>query len=176
MIKRNKIVFLDLLIFDAAGTVVESTEKKGAFCYLHGRGNLLPALEDALDNQQIGFETEITLEPQQAFGEFRPELVVDVPKSQLTDGVNAAQGECVQADGPNGIMTFEIEQVEDDQVRLNANHPLAGLSLTFVLKVLEVRTAHKDEVKHRRPHPGGHHLMVADSSWSVDMADRDIAR
>lgn len=165
MIKRNKIVFLDIAVIDDKGVVIESTDRSNAFCYLHGRGNLLPALEDVLENKRPGFEAEITLKPEHSFGAYLPELAINVPKSQLTNGVTIEKGECVQAEGPNGLMTFEIEVVEESSVRLNANHPMAGKLLTFVLKVLEVRDAHKDEVKHRRPHPGGHHLMVADSSW-----------
>lgn len=165
VIKRNKIVFLDLTVLDENAAVVETTDGQNAFCYLHGRGNLLPALEEVLEGQQEGYEAKLSLPPEKAFGMYTQDLVLQIPKQQLTVDVELVLGECVQAQGPNGMMRFEIKAIEGDQVRLDANHPLAGKTLTFMLKVLAVRDAHKDEVKHRRPHPGGHHLMVSDSSW-----------
>jgi FKBP-type peptidyl-prolyl cis-trans isomerase SlyD len=74
-------------------------------------------------------------------------------------------GTLVAANGPDGQMEFTIIDIKDDIVTLDANHPLAGKNLTFSLVVEAVREAHKDEIKHKRPHPAGHHLMVEDSSF-----------
>ncbi len=164
-IKRNKIVYLDMAVFDDKGAVIESTDRQNAFSYLHGRGNLLGALEEVLEGQVPGFETCVSVGAEKSFGYSDSELIIDVPAKQFTSDAKLEEGEFVQAKGPNGIMSFRVERVFNDHVRLNANHPLANKSLTFTLKVLEVREAHKDEVRHKRPHPGGHHLMVSDSSW-----------
>ncbi len=150
-----------MAVLDDNGTVVETTDGQEAFSYIHGRGNLLPALEFYLADKSAGFECEIILEADQAFGDYHPELVTEVSRSQFSVGVKAEEGEYVQAEGPDGIMQFKIEQVDNESVRLNANHPLAGETLTFLLKVLAVKEPHRDEIRHRRPHPAGHHLMVA---------------
>ncbi len=163
-ITRNRIVYLDMTVIDNEGVAVESTDGADAFCYLHGRGNLLPSLEHALENQQAGFERELKLSPEQAFGDFHPELVVDISRAQLSSEVKIEVGERIQTHGPHGVMEFKIDHINGDSVRLNANHPLAGKELTVLLKVLDVREPHRDEIRHRRPHPAGHHLMVVGSS------------
>lgn len=160
-ITRNKLVLLDLAVLDDQGNMLETTEGQEPFSYLHGRGNLLPAIENLLEDQSAGFECQAVLKPGQAFGAYRPELVVDIKRRQLSPDVSIEKGEYVQAQGPHGVMEFQIEQIEGTQIRLNANHPLAGRNITFLLKILAVRVPHKDEVRHRRPHPAGHHLMVA---------------
>jgi len=157
---RNKIVYLDLTVIDDQGQVVETTDGSEAFCYVHGRGNLLPAIESLIENQQVGFECKAVLQPEQAFGEYYPELQVNVARQQLSLDVMPRRGEVVQTHGPNGVMAFKIEEIYDNHVKLNANHPLAGKALMIYLKVLDVTKPHKDEVRHGRPHPAGHHLMV----------------
>lgn len=172
-IARNRVVFLDIAVLNDQGNQIESTEGREPFSYLHGRGNLLPALEKSLDDQLSGFECEVTLAPEDAFGAYRPELAIDIKRNQLSAEVRIEKGQYIQAQGPHGIMEFQIEQIDGSRIRLNANHPLAGRKITFLLKVLAVRKPHKDEVRHRRPHPAGHHLMVAgavykDGEPSVD--------
>lgn len=98
-IRRNKIVYLDLTVLDEQGQAIESTDGGDAFCYLHGRGNLLPALESVLDGKAAGFEATLTLPPAEAFGDFHEDLVVTVPLSQLGEGVSLELGTQVQAVG-----------------------------------------------------------------------------
>ena len=162
-VSRNKVVFLDLLVLDTHGKTIETTGGKEPFSYIHGRGNLLPALEFYLEGQCSGFECDIILEPEDAFGKYQTELILEVKRDQLSADVLVKEGEYVQAHGPNGVMQFRIDHIGDIGVRLNANHPLAGKKLTFLLKVLSVREPHGDEVRHKRPHPAGHHLMVTGS-------------
>ncbi len=150
-----------MLVVDDQGTLVETTDGKEAFSYVHGRGNLLPALEQCLVNQIAGFESEITLQAEQAFGVYHTELAIDIKPEQLSYDVTLKKGEYIQATGPHGMMQFQIEGFDKKSIRLNANHPLAGKNLTFFLKVLAVKEPHKDEIRHKRPHPAGHHLMVA---------------
>lgn len=164
IVKRNKIVFLDLIITTAEGELVDTTAEGGEFSYLHGRGNLLPAVEDAVNGQPAGFSTSVTVPPADAFGYYLDDLITEVPRNSFSPEVSLTAGEPVQFNGPDGIVAMTIIDFNDDQVTLDGNHPLAGKTLTFDLTVKAIRDAHKDEVKHRRPHPAGHHLMVSDSS------------
>lgn len=163
-VKRNKIVYLDLTIKNAAGEILETTQDAGEFSYLHGRGNLLPALENVLEGQRPGFSTSLTLAPEAAFGEYQEDLLVRVPTASLNPDVPQKIGEAVQFQGPDGMAILVIKSIDDTEAVLDGNHPLAGQTLQFELTIKAVRDAHKDEVKHRRPHPAGHHLMVSDSS------------
>lgn len=164
-IRRNKIVYLDMTVMDEQNTVLESTDGQTPFSYLHGRNNLLPALEDALQGQTLGFETSISLVPEQAFGLHQDDCQLEVPIENFSTDVTLQTGGWVEVQGPHGKMSLQIVGVTETHVNLDANHPYAGKTLIFLLKVLQIRDAHKDEVRHRQPHPGGHHLMVSDSSW-----------
>lgn len=172
IVKRNKIVYLDLTVRDTNGDVVDSSSEVGEFSYLHGRGNLIPALESAIDGQSVGFSTSITVEAKEAFGEYIDDLITTVPRGSFSPEVTLTPGEQVQFNGPDGMVALTIQQLGEDEVILDGNHPLAGQPLTFDLTVKAVRDAHKDEVKHRRAHPAGHHLMVSDSSV-YDLEDPD---
>lgn len=164
IVKRNKIVFLDLTVRDAEGHIVDSTTPSGEFSYLHGRGNLIPALENAVEGQSAGFSATVTVSPADAFGEYQEDLITTVPVNSFSNDVILRPGEQVQFQGPDGLVAMTIREVNEELVVLDGNHPLAGKTLTFDVTVKAIRDAHKDEVKHRRPHPAGHHLMVSDSS------------
>jgi FKBP-type peptidyl-prolyl cis-trans isomerase SlyD len=82
--------------------------------------------------------------------------------------VRGEVGERVQVQGPDGVIEFTITAASESDVTLDANYPLAGHTLTIDVTVGQVREAHKDEVRHKRLHHAGHHLMVADSSRLED--------
>ncbi len=161
---RNRVVYMEYRAWNERGELVETTEGNGAFAYLHGRGNILPGLEAALEGAAVGDTARVTLTAEQAYGERVAEACVTVPRGQLAAGVRGELGERVQIQGPDGIVEFTITALDGDAVTLDANHPLAGQALTFEVEVTAVRMPHKDEVRHKRLHHAGHHLMVSDSS------------
>lgn len=167
-VRRNRIVFVHMHVHDESGNLLQSTDADGPFAYLHGHGNLIEKLETALDGLLPGESCKIDISPDDGYGDRVEDAVIDVPRETLAEDMVVEIGTLVAANGPDGQMEFTIIDIKDDIVTLDANHPLAGKNLTFSLIVEAVREAHKDEIKHKRPHPAGHHLMVEDSSFAEE--------
>lgn len=151
-------------VHDQSGNLLKNTEDE-PFAYLHGHGNLILKLETALEGLMPGESCKIDVSPDDGYGHRVEDAVIEVPRETLAEDMEVEIGTMVAAAGPEGQMEFTIVDIQDDIVTLDANHPLAGKELTFSLNVSAVREAHKDEIKHKRPHPAGHHLMVDDSSF-----------
>ncbi|GAB4037820.1 MAG: peptidylprolyl isomerase [Rubrivivax sp.] len=120
--------------------------------FLFGGDDLLPAIEDAIAGQAKGFETRVQLEPAQAFGDYRPELVCFEPRSlfpaELEVGM-AYEGlpPGHQSQGMPSDAIYVVTEVYPEHVVLDGNHPLAGIALRIALKVVDVRAATDEEAE-----------------------------
>jgi FKBP-type peptidyl-prolyl cis-trans isomerase SlyD len=110
--------------------------------YLHGGyGELLEALERALDGRSPGEAVQLQLEPEQAFGEYDAELLRVEPAARYGDGI--AIGMEVEEDA----RYYTVTDVGGGKVVLDANHPLAGMALRFSLEIVTVRGASPEEIR-----------------------------
>ncbi|PAU88428.1 peptidylprolyl isomerase [Pseudomonas sp. WN033] len=159
-IAANKAVSIDYTLTNDAGEVLDSSAGGAPLVYLHGAGNIIPGLEKALDGKQAGDELKVSVEPEDAYGEFSAELVAVLGR-HMFEGVDELEvGMQFHASGPDGSMQIvTITALEGDEVTVDGNHPLAGQRLTFEVKVVSVRDASDDEVAHGHIHGEGgvHH-------------------
>ena len=178
-VEQNMVVRLDYTLRDDDGEILDSTAGR-VFEYLHGYGNIIPALEAALEGKCSGDRFALTIEPEDAYGLHDEAAVVVVPRDRFAPEVQVVPGNMVETQGPEGRIELLILEVNGEQVTVDLNHPLAGLRLHFEGAVGDLRLGHPDEIKHRRVHPGGHHLMVKDSTyvgdWDVGAVDEGGAR
>ena len=157
-IGKGCVVRMNYTLRDESGVTIESSEGREPLTYLHGLGHLIPGLEKTLDGSQAGLKTTVTVRPQDAYGEKDPQAVIRAERSDFPEGLTLEPGVEVQAETPDGPITFIVMSLEGDDVVLDANHPLAGKTLTFDVEVLEVREATADELAHGHVHgPGGAH-------------------
>jgi FKBP-type peptidyl-prolyl cis-trans isomerase SlyD len=157
-VERGRVVRLHYTIRDESGATLESSRGGTPLLYLHGSGQLLTALESKIDGFSAGDATTVTVAPADAYGDRDPRGMVRAPRSTFPDDLELEPGIEVQADTPEGPLSFLVVAIEGDEVVLDANHPMAGKTLTFDVEVLEVRAATKDEIAHGHVHgPGGHH-------------------
>jgi len=157
-IGKGRVVRMNYTLRDESGTTIESSQGREPLTYLHGFGQLIPGLEKTLDGSQAGLQTTVTILPQDAYGEKDPQAVIHAARGDFPDGLTLDAGVEVQADTPDGPITFVVVSIDGDDVVLDANHPLAGKALTFDVEVLEVREATADELAHGHVHgPGGAH-------------------
>jgi FKBP-type peptidyl-prolyl cis-trans isomerase SlyD len=154
-IERGRVVTIHYTLRDESGGTVESSRGRDPLAYLHGYGQLIPGLEKVLDGTQAGLATTVTVPPREAYGERDPKAVIRAEKDSFPDGMEIAPGVEVQADTPDGPLTFVIVGIEGEQVVLDANHPMAGKTLTFDVEVLDVRAATPAEITHGHVH-GAH--------------------
>jgi FKBP-type peptidyl-prolyl cis-trans isomerase 2 len=102
-----------------------------------GCGQIIPGFEEAVVGMESGDEKEFDLKPQDAYGEYDPELMHKISKDQLP--MNVAPGMILVATLPNGIQTpVKVVEVSDEWVTIDLNHPLAGKHLNFKVKILNV--------------------------------------
>ena len=155
-ITKNTAVTLQFKISDTTGKLLDQSQEPIA--YLHGGyGNTFPKIEEALEGQAAGFSTTIELAPADAFGEYNEALLQTIPKTQFPPGVKVGgQLEGRSEDGQS--IVFNVVKIKGPVVHLDGNHALAGKTLRFALKVLEVRAASEEEVAHGHVHGAhGHH-------------------
>lgn len=157
-IARGRVVSMHYTLRDEGGAIIESSGGKTPLTYLHGYGQLIPGLERFLDGAAPGLKTIVTVLPKDAYGEKDPAAVIRAPRSDFPEGLELAPGVEVQAETPDGPITFVVVSLEGDEAVLDANHPLAGKALTFDVEIVDVREATRDELAHGHVHgPGGHH-------------------
>lgn len=150
-VAKDRVVSIDYTLKDTEGTLLDSSEGRGPLAYLHGAGNIIPGLEKALEGQNNGDSVEVTIEPGDAYGERDDNLIQDVPK-QMFDSVDKVEpGMQFQAQTPNGTQVITVREVGDETVKVDANHPLAGVTLNFDVKVVDVRDASSQEVENGQP-------------------------
>jgi len=157
-ISANTVVTLSYKLYSAAGELVEQTS--APISYLHGgHHGIFPKIEEALANKRAGDVCTVTLEPEDAFGEYDAELVrVETPDRFPEDVKVGMQFEEAADDDEGAISIFTVTDIADGRVVLDGNHPLAGQSLRFDCTVLDVRQATADELEHGHVHgPGAHH-------------------
>jgi FKBP-type peptidyl-prolyl cis-trans isomerase SlyD len=157
-IAHEKVVSIHYTLKNNEGTVLDSSSGSDPLAYLHGFGNIIPGLENALEGKETGEKLAVTVEPEQGYGARDEQLVQAVPRSAFKGVDDLAPGMQFQAQGPQGARLVVVTQVAQDVVTVDANHPLAGQTLHFDVEVSEVRDATAEELEHGHVHgPHGHH-------------------
>lgn len=157
------VVFLDIESRQG-GEIIDSTFEKGEkFVYLHGFNNIITKLEESLSRREIGYSGAVIVSSSDAFGEYDETLVKNISKD-LIPKESQVINEQLTFNGPDGTVHVYISGISDDEVEINGNHPLAGKDIEFAYKVLDIKDAHEDEIKHKRPNPVLHNIMMEDSS------------
>ncbi|BAN23554.1 FKBP-type peptidyl-prolyl cis-trans isomerase [Caballeronia insecticola] len=168
-IAKGTVVSVAYKLSDAQGNLIEESDEP--MVYLHGGyDGTFPKIEEALDGREPGFETSIQLEPQDAFGEYDPELVKIEERSRFPEPLEVGmqfEGTPEDADDELDSLIYTVTDVAEDKVVLDGNHPLAGMALRFALSVQEVRTATEDEIEHQHAH-GADGLQVVDEDDDED--------
>ena len=155
-IGKDTVVTMHYKVVNAQGQLLDKAQEPTS--YLHGGyENTLPKIEEALEGQDVGFETTLKLAAADAFGERDEGLVQTIAKKDFPPGVKV--GGQLRGRTPEGQEhVFTVIKIKGDQVILDGNHPWAGQNLSLSLKVLEVRAASAEEVTHRHAHGAhGHH-------------------
>ncbi|RME81815.1 MAG: peptidylprolyl isomerase [Zetaproteobacteria bacterium] len=156
-IAKHTVVTIDYRLTNDRGEVLDTSEGGEPLAYLHGADNLIPGLERELEGHKKGDRVEVTVEPEDAYGEYDPGMTQVVPRSMF-EGVDEIEvGMQFQAQTPQGVHIVKIAKVDGDQITIDGNHPLAGERLHFDITVRDVREATPEEIEHGHVHgPGGH--------------------
>lgn len=137
-IEKGKKVKLEYTGTLEDGTVFDSSEKQGQPLEFEvGAGQIIPGFENAVLGMDKGEEKEITIEAKDAYGEHNPQLIQKVPKDKLP--AEAKEGSVLMLQAPTGAkMPVKIMKMDDNEATLDLNHPLAGKTLKFKIKIVDV--------------------------------------
>ena len=158
-ITDNAVVTLDYTVTTPEGDLIDSSGQSGEpLTYLHGCGNIVPGLENALAGKRVGDAFHITVPPEEGYGERNDDLVQVVHRDQFVGIEQMEIGMQFQTEADGEVHVVTVTGLEGDEVIVDANHPLAGETLVFDVTVLAVRPATREELAHGHVHgPGGHH-------------------
>lgn len=158
LIANQHVVAIDYTLSNDAGEVIDSSAGAEPLVYLHGAGNIITGLENALAGKTAGDELEVSIEPEDAYGEYSAELITTLGREMFEGVDNLEVGMQFHASAPDGGMQIvTVRDVDGDQVTIDGNHPLAGQQLNFKVKVISVRAASEEEVAHGHVHGEGGH-------------------
>ena len=151
-IADKHVVSIHYTLTNDAGDVLDTSEGKEPLTYLHGSGNIIPGLERALTDKTAGEELNVTVEPNDGYGEHREELIQKVPREAFQGVEQLDVGMRFQAQTQNGPVMVVITEVGETEVTVEGNHELAGQRLHFAVKIEDVRAANQEELDHGHVH------------------------
>ncbi len=153
---KGSIVSIDYELHFGDGKVIDASEPDSPLSFLHGEGQVLPGLERALEGLSPGDAQTVVIEPADGYGPHDPRGLKTVPRNAFPAELEA--GMSMVAQGPGGeSVPFVVHEVRSEDVTIDLNHPLAGKTLHFAVKVRDVRAATEEELAHGHAHGEGEH-------------------
>jgi FKBP-type peptidyl-prolyl cis-trans isomerase SlyD len=157
-ISKGKVASFHYTLTNDQGKILDSSRGEEPLSYIHGSGMIIPGLEKVLSGKSAGDTFNTTIEPQEAYGERHEDLIQDISRSVFPEGHKIAPGMQFHAQTEDGTQLITVVEVDDQQITIDANHPLAGERLTFDVEITEIREATKEEISHGHVHlPDGDH-------------------
>jgi peptidylprolyl isomerase len=121
------------------GTVFDSSNDDNPLEFKLGEGQLIPGFEEAVMGMNAGDSKTTHIPVAQAYGEYRPEMVIEVERNQIPPELEPEVGQQLQIQQPTGqVVPVVITEISDSSVRLDANHPLAGEDLIFDIQLVAI--------------------------------------
>lgn len=146
-VQDDVVISMDYTLRLVDGEVIDSSEGRGPLQFIQGKGEIIPGLESQLYGLAIGDERDIMVAPADGYGEFDADLFETLPHSVFPPDIELEPGMGFRMRTETGeVVVAYVDTVEDDQVVVNLNHPLAGQTLYFNIKIADLRTATPEEL------------------------------
>ncbi|HET6336250.1 MAG TPA: peptidylprolyl isomerase [Polyangiales bacterium] len=155
-VSAQHVISIDYTLTDDQGRTLDTSQGREPLAYLHGAGNIVPGLEKALEGQEVGATLEVSVTPEEGYGQYEAGLVRNVPVRKLPEG-RAQAGQRLRLDTSAGPRIFTVKSIKGDYARLDGNHPLAGQTLNFKVTIVSVREPTAEELAHGHVHGAGGH-------------------
>ena len=154
----TKVIGFHYTLKNDAGEVLDSSSGGDPMLYLAGSGQILMALDVAINNLAVGDKKSVSLTAKEGYGEVDPALKMNVKLGQFPPGTEVKPGLQFRISNEPGSPMFRVMNVLGEEVFIDGNHPLAGEALHFDVEITESREATEDEIAHGHAHGvGGHH-------------------
>lgn len=156
-IAAGKVVLIHYTLKNDVGDVLDSSVGDEPLPYLHGEGNIVDGLEEALLGRSIGDEFSVAVPPEKGYGLREQGEPQAVARDLFPEDLEIEEGMQFMVETDEGHAPVWVVGVEGDQVLVDGNHPLSGLTLHFTVSIEGLRDATAEEVAHGHPHgPDGH--------------------
>lgn len=139
VITEGSKVSLEYTLNIDGGETVDSNAGEEPLVYTQGNNEIIPALEEELSGLAAGDEKQVTLQPEEAYGTVDPEAFREVPLEQIPEDARSEGQLLVMQDQQGNQQQIKVSEVRDDTALLDLNHPLAGKTLEFDVKVVDVQ-------------------------------------
>ena len=151
-IQDNMVVILNYTLL-ADEEILESTDDGEPIEFIQGIGQVIPGLESALYGMKAGEKKTVIIEPEDAYGDYDPESLENAKKEEFSEEIPLDVGTFLDLrDDEENVLSAQIIEEDEDTVTLDFNHPLAGKTLTFEIKVSALRPASDEELEHGHAH------------------------
>lgn len=139
VVETGSAVSFDYTLTDDSGKVVDTSKGKEPMQYVHGKGQIIPGLEKELAGMSVGSEKKVTVKPEEAYGVVDPTAFTEVPKEKLPPDALKV-GTMLLAQGPQGQgVPVRVHEIKEKTVVMDFNHPLAGKTLSFDVKITDIK-------------------------------------
>lgn len=153
----DQVIAFNYTLKNNAGDTLDSSAGGDPLLFLAGRQQIIPGLEKVLIDMQVGDTKVVVVAPEEGYGPVREELKTIANKTQFPPEAELVEGmQFMAGEGP-GAPVVTVVKISDDEVHLDANHPLAGLELHFDVEITEKRAATEEELAHGHAHGAGGH-------------------
>ncbi|MBC7457115.1 MAG: peptidylprolyl isomerase [Bdellovibrionaceae bacterium] len=146
-----RIIAFNYILKNNQGHVLDKSETNQPLPFLEGRQQIIPALEAVVISMHEGDKKVIAIKAADAYGDFRKDMIMEVPKEELAH-LQVSVGSHLQLQLGEGVRVVKITNISDTHLTLDGNHPLAGVDLTFDIEIMLIREATADEVIHGHAH------------------------
>jgi len=155
---KDKVVLMHYTLKNDAGDVIDSSDGADPLPFLQGHGNIIPGLESALEGSKVGDKLDVSIKPEEGYGERMKDAIQEIPSSALQGVDEVKVGMQLQSQDKDGnAFLVSVTKIEDDKITVDGNHPLAGQTLHFSVSIESVRKAEAEELSHGHVHADGQH-------------------
>jgi len=155
---KDKVVLMHYTLKNDAGDVIDSSDGGDPLPFLQGYGNIIPGLESALEGSKVGDKLDVSIKPEEGYGERMKDAIQEIPSSALQGVDEVKVGMQLQSQDKDGnAFLVSVTKIEDDKITVDGNHPLAGQTLHFSVSIESIRKAEDEELSHGHVHADGQH-------------------
>ena len=147
----GKVIAFNYILKNKTGELLDASEPNQPMPFLTGHQQIIPALEDILVTMAEGDKRNVALAAKDAYGDFREDMLMDVPKEELAH-LKIEVGTHLQLQLQNQVRVVRVAKITESHVTLDGNHPLAGVDLVFDVEIVMIREATSEELAHGHVH------------------------
>ena len=153
-IGKDSVVSIHYRLTNESGDIIDTSSGREPLEYVHGAGHVIPGMEKALEGREAGEEVSVVVKPEDGYGQRDESLVYRVPREQFQGIGDIQVGMSFQVNPGDGPVLATVAHVEEDDIILDGNHPLADMTLTFEVSIVKVRDATQEELEACQHGPG----------------------